>query len=175
MIVREFILGTMKPRTLKPRTLTRIKLNNMQTVTAITTPRVEAHILRVAKALAESEVMQRYQISVGVVARKEDRATFLLQVSGRPVARCHVCWSRDARKQKESWEAANLQYFKACEYDNNLDADDRKELPPVPWLATALLKGPIKLQTEQTLTLTLSILEISTAWALMDLGASAFD
>ena len=173
MIVCESILGTMKPRTMRPRTLTRIKLNNMQKVTAITTPMEEAHILRVAKALAESEVMRRYQISVGVVARKEDRATFLLQVSGRPVARCHVCWSRDARKQKESWEAANLQYLKACEYDDNLDADDRKKLPPVPWLATALLKGPIKLQTEQTLTL--SILEISTAWALMDLGASAFE
>jgi hypothetical protein len=163
----------MKLRILKPRTLTRIKLNNMQKVTAITTPREEAHILRVAKALAESEVMQRYQISVGVVAHKEDRATFLLQVSGRPVARCDVCWSRDARQQKESWEAANWQYLKAFEYGDNLETGDRKMLPPVPWLATALLKGPLKLETEQTLTL--SILEISTAWALMDLGASAFE
>jgi len=163
----------MKLRILKPRTLTRIKLNNMEKVTAITTPREEAHILRVAKALAESEVMQRYQISVGVVAHKEDRATFLLQVSGRPVARCDVCWSRDARQQKESWEAANWQYLKAFEYGDNLETGDRKMLPPVPWLATALLKGPIKLETEQTLTL--SILEISTAWALMDLGASAFE
>ena len=155
---------------MKPRSLTRIKLNNMQKITAVSTPKEEAHILNVAKALAESEVMRRYQISVGVVARKEDRATFLLQVSGRPVARCHLCWSTDAQKQQESWEAANSQYLKGCDCHENLDSEDRKKLPPVPWLATTLLKESTKLETAQTLTL--SILEISTAWALMDLAAS---
>ena len=154
---------------MKPRTLTRIKLNNMQKVTAVTTANEEAHILSVAKALAQSEVMRRYQISVGVVARKEDRATFVLQVAGRPVARCHLCWSRDKQKQRETWEAANKQYLKACARDAKKNAVDRKKLPPVPWLATTLLKDSAKLETAQTLTL--SILEISTAWALMDLAA----
>jgi hypothetical protein len=155
---------------MKPRTLTRIKLNNMEKITAVSTPNEEAHILNVAKALAESEVMRRYQISVGVVARKKDRATFLLQVSGRPVARCYLCWSRDAQKQQEAWEAANRQYLKACKRHENLGSEDRKKLPPVPWLATTLLEESTKLETAQTLTL--SILEISTAWALMDLAAS---
>ncbi len=156
---------------MKSRTLTRIKLNNMQKITAVSTPTEEAHILNVAKALAESEVMRRYQISVGVVARKEDRATFLLQVSGRPVARCHLCWSADARRQRESWATANWQYLKACDRDAHFDAGDRKKLPPVPWLATALLEEAATLETAQTLTL--SILEISTAWALMDLAPSS--
>ncbi len=158
---------------MKPRTLTRIKLNNMERITAIGPPKEEAHILSVAKALAESEVMRRYQISVGVVARKQDRATFLLQVSGRPVARCYLCWSRDAQRQQESWAAANRQFLKAYNRDENLDSDVRKELPPVPWLATILLKESTKLEVAHTLTL--SILEISTAWALMDVGAAPSD
>ena len=155
---------------MKPRTLTRIKLNNMQKVTAVTTAKEEAHILSVAKALAESEVMRRYRISVGVVARKKDQATFLLQVSGRAVARCYLCWSNDKRKQRELWEAANRQYFKVCARDEKVNLEARKKLPPAPWLATTLLKESPELETAHTLTL--SILEISTAWALMDLAAS---
>ncbi|MEP6685802.1 MAG: hypothetical protein ABJB22_03420, partial [Verrucomicrobiota bacterium] len=127
----------------------------MQKITAVSTPKEEAHILNVAKRLAESEVMRRYQISVGVVARNEDRATFLLQVSGRPVARCYLCWSTDAQKQQESWEAANRQYLKACDCYENLASEERKKLPPVPWLATSLLKEAINLETEQTLTLSI--------------------
>ena len=157
---------------MKPRTLTRIKLNDMQRITAVSTPNEEAHILNVAKALAESEVMRRYQISVGVVARKKDRATFLLQVSGRPVARCYLCWSTDTRKQQEAWEAANRQFLKAWDRHENSDSEDRRKVPPVPWLATTLLKEAAELETAQTLTL--SILEISTAWALMDLPPSPF-
>jgi hypothetical protein len=158
---------------MKPRTLTRIKLNDMQKITAVSTPKEEAHILNVAKALAESEVMRRYQISVGVVARKEDRASFVLQVCGRPVARCVLCWSGDKQKQRESWEAANRQYLKSCGNAVLLEPPDRKKLPPVPWLATTLLKESTKLETAETLTL--SILEISTAWALMDLAALPSD
>jgi hypothetical protein len=164
------VLAAKSGQLVKARTLTRIKLNNMQRITAVSTPKEEAHILKVAKALAESEVMRRHQISVGVVTRKKDRATFLLQVSGRPVASCYLCWSADARKQRQSWKAANTQYLKACADPENIESEERKNLPPVPWLATALLQESTKLETAQTLTL--SILEISTAWALMDLAAS---
>ena len=160
-------------RTTKPRTLTRIKLNNMQKITAVTTPKEEVHILRVAKALAESEVMRRYEISVGLVDLEQDRATFLLQVSGRPVASCYLCWSKDTRKQRELWDAANSEFFMTCERHKNLHPEARKKLPPAPWLATTLLKDSKKLETAQTLTL--SILEISTAWALMDLAAAQLD
>jgi hypothetical protein len=116
LIVCEFILGTMKLRTLRPR-MTRIKLNNMQKVTAIT-PR-ERLTFSGWQGAGESEVMQRYQISVGVVARQRGPRHVSSSGIGSPGREMpRLLESRRASKRNRGKQ--QTQYFKACENDDNL-------------------------------------------------------